>query len=193
MMQRLMGLARYLRHRRPAVIFPAGDRASLLALCARRIAGGETRVVVCQHNVMSEHLRMNAERTAKWRVRLALALMCHAFRRSNGIVGVSTGCARKRRACAAYRRERITIIYSPVVTSEVQALARVPMDHPWFQPSAPPVVLGAGRLEEQKDLRTLIRAFVPVCRQRLARHWRRRWRWRKTWRYGALCAIRSPI
>ena len=169
MMQRLMALARHLRHHRLAVIFPAGDRACLLALCARRIAGGETRIVVCQHNVMSEHLRMNTERTAKRRARLAQALMCRAFRRSNGIVGVSVGvCEETARMCGIPRERITTIYYNPVVTSEVQALARVPLAHLWFQPSAPPVVLGAGRLWEQKDFQTMIRAFARVRRQRLA-------------------------
>lgn len=61
-------------------------------------------------------------------------------------------------------RERLTTIYNFVVIGEVQALG-----YPWFQPSAPPVVLGVGRLEEQRDFRTLIRAFVHVRRQRSAR------------------------
>ena len=169
MMQRLMALVRYLRHRRPAVVFAAGDRANLLALCARRIAGRGTRIVVCQHNPMSEHLRTNTERTAKWRARLALALMCRAFRRSGAIVGVSEGVCEETSRMCRIPRERITTIYNPVVTGEVQALARAPLDHLWFQPGAPPVVLGAGRLEEQKDFRMLIRAFARVRRQRPAR------------------------
>ena len=169
MMQRLMALVRYLRHRRPAVIFPAGDRANLLALYARRIAGGETRIIVCQHNAMSEHLRVNAERVGKWRARLALALMCGAFRRSDGIVGISQGISEETSRTCRIPRERITTIYNPVVTGEMQALALAPLAHPWVQPGAPPVVLGVGRLEEQKDFRTLIRAFARVRRQRSAR------------------------
>ena len=169
MMQRLMALVRYLRHRRPAALIAAGDRANLLALRARRIAGGEMRVVVCQHSAMSEHLRANAERTARWRARLALALMCRAFRRSGAIVGVSQGISEETSRMCRIPRERVATIYNPVVTGELPALARAPLDHPWLQPGAPPVVLGVGRLEEQKDFRTLIRAFARVRRQRPAR------------------------
>ena len=169
MMQRLAALVRYLRHRRPAVVIAAGDRANLLALCAGRIAGGGTRVVACQHALMSEHLRINAERTARWRARLALALMCRAFRRSDAIVAVSEGVREETSRICRIPRERIATIYNPVVTGEVQALARAPLDHLWFQPGAPPVVLGVGRLEEQKDFQTLIQAFARVRRQRPAR------------------------
>ena len=169
MMQRLMALVRYLRHRRPAVLIASGDRANLLALCARRIAGGEIRIVVCQHNVMAERLRENAARTARWRARLALALMCRAFRRSGAIVGDSQGISEETSRTCRIPRERVTTIYNPVVTGEMQALAQAPLDHPWLRPGAPPVVLGVGRLEEQKDFRTLIRAFARVRRQRSAR------------------------
>src|SRR5262249_43075680 len=41
--------------------------------------------------------------------------------------------------------------------------------HPWFRPSAPPVVLGAGRLHAQKDFPTLLRAFAQVRAKREAR------------------------
>ena len=44
-----------------------------------------------------------------------------------------------------------------------------PFDHPWFAPGAPPVILGAGRLTEQKDFPTLIRAFALVRKKHPAR------------------------
>src|SRR5690606_23492949 len=40
--------------------------------------------------------------------------------------------------------------------------AEEPVDHPWFAPGEPPVVLGVGRLTWQKDFGTLIRAFKRV-------------------------------
>jgi len=47
--------------------------------------------------------------------------------------------------------------------------AKAPLDHPWFAPGAPPVVLGVGRLAPQKDFPTLIRAFARVRAERAAR------------------------
>lgn len=47
-----------------------------------------------------------------------------------------------------------------MVTPELQCKAQVPLEHPWFTPGAPPVVLGAGRLRLQKDFPTLVRAFA---------------------------------
>ena len=42
-------------------------------------------------------------------------------------------------------RGRITTIYNPVVTPDLHTKVHAPLDHPWFQPDAPPVVLGTGR------------------------------------------------
>jgi glycosyltransferase involved in cell wall biosynthesis len=61
------------------------------------------------------------------------------------------------------------VIYNPVLTPELIKSTKEPLDHPWFAPGEPPVVLGAGRLVEQKDFPTLIRAFAQVRQVRPAR------------------------
>jgi glycosyltransferase involved in cell wall biosynthesis len=65
--------------------------------------------------------------------------------------------------------EKVRTIYNPVVTENLKEKAREPVGHAWFQDDAPPIVLGAGRLEEQKDFETLIRAFSRVRRDTEAR------------------------
>jgi glycosyltransferase involved in cell wall biosynthesis len=65
--------------------------------------------------------------------------------------------------------KRIQVIYNPVVTPELFEKAKEPIDHPWFKPGSPPVILGVGRLEKQKDFPTLIRAFAQMHKQRPAR------------------------
>jgi glycosyltransferase involved in cell wall biosynthesis len=48
-------------------------------------------------------------------------------------------------------------------------MAKEPVNHPWFKLGEPPVILAVGRLEDQKDFPTLIRAFALVRQKRPAR------------------------
>jgi hypothetical protein len=51
-------------------------------------------------------------------------------------------------------QERITVIYNPsVVGAEVWEKAHAPLDHPWFKPDQPPVLVAVGRLQMQKIIR----------------------------------------
>ena len=63
--------------------------------------------------------------------------------------------------------ERIHVVYNAAVTAELRERSRGPLDHPWFQPGEPPVIVAAGRMRPQKDFPTLIEAFA---RLRTARH-----------------------
>lgn len=168
-MLRLLMLVRYVRRSQPAVIYAVGDRANLLALWARRLAGGETHVVVRHGNIMAEHLRINTERTSAWRARFALRLMSRAFLRADAVVSHSYGVRDEISRTAGIPRKRITTIYNPVVSRELWGLAQAPLDDPWFRPGVPDVILGTGRLVDQKDFPTLLRAFARVRRQRTAR------------------------
>ncbi len=166
---RLLAVTRHLRRNRPSVIYAAGDQANMYALCARRLSGSGTRVVISHHNLASAHLSNHTERVGKWRANAALRLMSRAFLQADAIVTCSDGAGDGLSRTARIPRERIAAIYNPVVTPDLPALAKAPLDNPWFRPGAPPVILGAGRLVDQKDFPTLIRAFARVRRQRAAR------------------------
>jgi glycosyltransferase involved in cell wall biosynthesis len=86
-----------------------------------------------------------------------------------GVVAVSRGAADDLVRTSGVSSERVRVVYNPVITPRMLELARQTPDHPWFAPGEPPVILGVGRLTQQKDFPTLVRAFAEVRRVRPAR------------------------
>jgi glycosyltransferase involved in cell wall biosynthesis len=118
---------------------------------------------------MSNHLSQSALKAHRRPRRFRLSLARHFYPRADAIIAVSNGIADDLAQVTGLPRERITTIYSPVITPELQEKARAPLDHPWFAQGSPPVLLGVGRLVPQKDFPTLLKAFARVRAVRKAR------------------------
>jgi len=78
------------------------------------------------------------------------------------IIAVSTGIAEEIYQMENVNREQIICIHNPVVTLQMIELSKQQPVHPWFTQKNEPILLGVGRLTEQKDFETLIRAFHKV-------------------------------
>lgn len=165
----LPGLTDYLRRERPDALLSVLSYGNLVALWARRLAGVPTRVVVSERNTLSQSGSATKQREWRWRTRHLPALIARTYPFADAITTVSEGVADDLAATTGLPRERIVPVYNPVVTERLQARAREPLDHPWFRPGEPPVVLSAGRLRPQKDFESLLRAFAIVREKRRAR------------------------
>jgi len=161
----ILGLAGYLKRERPESLLSVLGHANLVALWARKLAGAVARVVVCEPSTAGLAIRNAPNR----RERL-LPLLEHFFYPwADGIVAVSESAADDLTRVIRLPRDRIRVIYNPVVTPGLPSQARAPIDHPWFRPGEPPVILGVGRLTPAKDFATLIRAFAIVRQEQPAR------------------------
>jgi glycosyltransferase involved in cell wall biosynthesis len=85
-----------------------------------------------------------------------------AYRQADAIIAVSEGVADDLANILNLPREGIDVVYNPVVTPGLEALAAAPIDHPWLAKGSPPVILAAGRLTAPKDYPTLLHAFAKV-------------------------------
>jgi glycosyltransferase involved in cell wall biosynthesis len=154
----ILPLARYLRRERPTALLAAKDRAIRAATLARRVAGWEGRLVGRLGTNLSAALAGRSA-PARW---LRTTPMRHLYPRVDRIIAVSEGVAEDTRRITRLPRRRIAVVRNPVVTPRLAQLASAPCPHHWLEVAEVPVVLGAGRLTEQKDFATLLRAFARV-------------------------------
>jgi glycosyltransferase involved in cell wall biosynthesis len=124
-----------------------------------------TPVVATIHQTISQSLAA----TARLWPRLVIRVSLKAMRLAGQIVAVSLGAADDFSRMSGIPRDRIKVIYNPVLGPSLYQAAAEPLEHPWFQTGQPPVVLGIGRLTAQKDFPNLIRAFALVRKKRDAR------------------------
>jgi len=149
-------LVRYLRSRRPRTLVPTVEHASLLSLAAGRLTG--VPVVVRVANTLS----LLDARASSRKDRVVLALARRLYRGADALVACSEGMADDLAAYCGLPRDRIQVIPNPSVGRDLAARAAEQLDHPWFRPGEPPVVLGIGRLAPQKNFPLLIDAFARL-------------------------------
>ena len=162
----LLPLARYLRTEKPDGLISAKDYANVIAVLAKSLSRVPTRVVVSVHTTLSKHV----QHATTFREKSVVPLLAHwLYPHADGIVAVSKGVADDMVQFLRLPRNRIKVIYNPIVTENLFIAAQDPVDHPWFAPGAPPVILSIGRLTVAKDYPTLIVAFAKVRQQLNAR------------------------
>ncbi|MES1926140.1 glycosyltransferase [Salinisphaera sp. T31B1] len=155
----LAALRDHLAATRPIGLLSAMTQCNLVALWAHRLAGIDGRVVVSERNMLSNFVARHA---AKSRWRHLPALVAHSYPAADAIVGVSQAVADDLSECTGLARASITTAPNPVVDDALRDAATRRSDHPWFAADEPPVVLGVGRLLDQKDPATLMHAFARV-------------------------------
>jgi glycosyltransferase involved in cell wall biosynthesis len=157
-------LTRYLRREQPAALLSALF-TNLIALWARRLGGVPQRLVISEHNTLSSVVSNQGELIWQWYPKLAGWFYPWA----DCIVAVSNGIADDLARTTTIPRERIQVVYNPVITSDLLQKSQQPVDHPWFNSSEVPVIVAAGRLMPQKGFDTLLRAFSLLRKDRPAR------------------------
>jgi glycosyltransferase involved in cell wall biosynthesis len=163
----LPGLIRYLRRAKPSALLSAMVHANIIAVLATYMARSDTHLVISERNTLSSLLKtVNWLDRKKW-LPLAMRLM---YPKADGIVAISKGVADELSMITNISREKIDVIYNPVVInySFPPHTNRITL-HPWFGDDQPPVILSAGRLTPQKDFTTLIYAFAKLLTKYQAR------------------------
>jgi glycosyltransferase involved in cell wall biosynthesis len=151
-------LVRHLNSCRPDAVLSALTHANLVTLLAACFARRGTRIVVGEHNSIT--MLANAGRGPKKFV--STTLMRALYPRADCITFVSRAMQDEFAALLRLAPERLETIYNPIPVDRLNKKGAAQAKHPWLLQKDGPVLIAAGRLTEQKDFPTLLRAFAML-------------------------------
>lgn len=157
-----LNLIKCLRALNPQFLFPV--YTSMRALLSKIIIdwGSKTqgmKVVLSQRNMFTMDRGPIQTKLRFLRSRLL-------FPWASACVCISHGVAEEMERLRLLPPEKIHVIYNPVFTEELQKQRDDNLTHPWLDQSKESIVLGVGRLGDQKDFSTLIEAFYLAKKER---------------------------
>src|SRR2546427_9256288 len=124
----LPNLTLYLKRSRPRVMLSIMDHSGVVSLWAKKISGVKTKLVVSTRAPLS-FTTQNPEWIGD---RILPYLVHHSYGWADEIVAVSKGVADDLAETAHLPRNRIKVIYNPVVTPSLYEMSRKTTGHPWF-------------------------------------------------------------
>jgi len=149
-------LVRYLKSEPLQALIAAQTHINTSAIIARRLAGVKIRLVISERN----HLSSAARHATKWGDRLRPFFARFFYPGADAVVAVSKATADDLVQRSGLDRSAVQVVYNPYDIASIASKASETVDHPWFTAGNLPVFLAVGRLDNQKDYPTLLRAFA---------------------------------
>ncbi len=160
-------LVDYLRTTHPAVISSALSKSGICMVLAASTGDIQTRLYIGIQNAISSRDEYS-RKSGKGQANSMTPLSRYCFPRAHAVIASSRGVAEDAIHFLGLDAARVQVVYNPVIVRESAEDAVARPSHPWFSPGSPPVILGIGRLVDQKNFPLLIRAFAAVRRQTVA-------------------------
>jgi len=149
---------------KPRRVMSAFVKVNTITALASGRAKTPHKLVLCEHNQPFKWPMAGYPKTllvAQWMAKWT-------YRRANRVVCVSHGLAEAHRRISWLPKQKYEVIYDPVVSDELLALAEARPDHPWLDGPVP-LIVSVGRLAPIKNNSLLIRAFARLVKERDAR------------------------
>jgi len=152
----------YLKRENAAVLISANERVNIMALLAKKLFRVKTKLIISVHVNNSEAI---ARQEASIYKKLVILVARRIYRWADKVVAVSKGVAEDLEKLFLVSRDKIDVIYNPVISKDIGKKANEAVDHPWLNQDRLPVILGVGRLIRQKDFSTLVKSFYEIKKE----------------------------
>ncbi|MEO0736775.1 MAG: glycosyltransferase [Cyanobacteria bacterium J06649_12] len=169
-----IALSQYLRRSKPDVILSNLPFVNLITLLSKILSFSQVSTILVEHTLPLERsLQHEGDNKLSQRFTSILTVMTRIlYPYADHIVTPSHGMAKELSQAIGlkgYQLDKLKAVYNPVVDCQLFQKAQQVLEHPWFQPNQPPVILAVGRLTVQKDYTTLLQAFALLRKEMPAR------------------------
>ncbi len=147
----------YLREEKPDALITAHNHVNISSIWVKKLARVPTQIVVTLHTAMSQDDHAQSPR----KKRIIRELCRFSYPLADHIVAVSRAVADDTATHLNLKSEKIAVAYNPVFSLDMLSRAQEEVEHPFFIQDDP-VFISIGRLTEQKDYFSLLRAFAQV-------------------------------
>lgn len=160
----LKPLFSYLRKEKPDALITAHNHVNVSSILIKKLAFVPTQIMVTLHTAMSKD-----DHSLKPRVKRVTRELCRfGYPFADHIVAVSDAVAQDTAEHLSLPKNKIDVAYNPVFSPELLNHANDIPEHPFYQQDAP-IFISVGRLTEQKDYFSLIKAFAILRKKQEAK------------------------
>lgn len=161
-----LSLTKYVVRNKPDAVLATPVSTTIPAVWAKIISPVDFRLILRIPVVLSKTQFYNNPQDRTQRVLPNLINRFYPY--TDRYVAISQGVANDLEDTFGVQNEKIDVIYNPAIDDELMQKKTKTVDHAFFNESQP-VIVGAGRLTDQKDFPTLINAFEITLDQKDAR------------------------
>lgn len=153
-------IAGLIDERRPKVLLSAGNHFHSFAASAAGLARTSTTLLLRVSTGLPRPQRLNPYRWARYAFKRWKAV--RRQRKADLMIAVGEEVAAELRRDRRVPGHKVLVIPNGIDAAAIAARETAPLDHPWFQPGEPPVILGVGRIDKYKNFELLIDAFARL-------------------------------